>query len=329
MKLGIHLSNLAAEADSRDAQIFLDILLRGHFDVHIDRNAASSSEDYALIFPCDVHWHLTEGDCPPSRWIVLRPARDTLTDLAEEYKVAALLYYVDPHELETSGSGLVVRRDVANRLGGKIGLRLPYIAKQSEHYGGWIDYPFSSPVEALRAYLESPIPPQSPKLIEPEVAREHRLAPQTIHVDERAAGMTARLFPFKNIYLALNGPPGAPISLVVWDCTFVAGGAEAAVSALFVTPWARGLMLISQDAAYALGELQQGVTFSTGEDRARVASFGFRVATHTGSVLITCGVSGASSTPFSARDVMMNRMISTVVSTLQIDGVIARQPRLF
>jgi hypothetical protein len=43
--------------------------------------------------------------------------------------------------------------------------------------------------------------------ISPEQAKERGLAPVSIRINARAAGLSA-LFPTKDVYLAISGPPG-------------------------------------------------------------------------------------------------------------------------
>ena len=72
--------------------------------------------------------------------------------------------------------------------------------------------------------------------IQGEALRQRGFAPVTIRVDPASAGMSSRLFPAKNTILALNGPPGGPLVVVVWDCSGLAQDVEAAIQARLVPP---------------------------------------------------------------------------------------------
>ena len=55
--------------------------------------------------------------------------------------------------------------------------------------------------------------------IDAEDAARHGLAAVRIRVDARAAGMSSRTFPGNDLYLKLNGPPGAPLLVKICSCT--------------------------------------------------------------------------------------------------------------
>jgi hypothetical protein len=150
-------------------------------------------------------------------------------------------------------------------------------------------------------------------------ARKHNLAPVTIHVDASAAGMSVRLFPTSGIYIALDSPPGAPISIIIWDCTEAHAEIEAAIRAKLVPPWANGLQIGVVDHGEVLGERRSGMTYATGAGRTRTAWFGVLVKREHATVLVSIGVGGKDGAQASAADVLGNSMIRAALATLSIE----------
>lgn len=154
--------------------------------------------------------------------------------------------------------------------------------------------------------------------IQPDALTQRGIPPLTIRVDAASAGMSPRLFPAKDALLALNGPPGGPLVLVIWNCTGLAQDIEAAIRARLVPPWTSALELRHRDAATMLGERREGMTFFTGSGRARIAWFAVLVRVRDAQLLVACGVPGSAPEDVPAADVLSNPSIRRAVDTLHI-----------
>lgn len=154
--------------------------------------------------------------------------------------------------------------------------------------------------------------------IRPADMKQRGLPPLTIRVDATSAGMSSRLFPAKDAILALNGPPGGPLLLVLWDCTGLDANVETAIRARVVPPWTNALELRHRDAATILGERREGMTFFSGAGRARIAWFATLVAAREAQILLACGVPGSAPEDVPAADVLSNPSIRAAVESLRI-----------
>src|SRR5262249_40357867 len=154
-------------------------------------------------------------------------------------------FYIPPDTLNKASNGLLVPRALAENLGGNLGPGAPYFMV-SEHYAAWTHPSHPLLGERLIAYLRA-ICPHAPLVVSAQDAKHRGIAPLTVRVDARGAGMSLRLFPTKDSYLALNGPPGAPIAVVFWDCTSLPFDLEAAVRAKVVPPWTNSMETIGRD----------------------------------------------------------------------------------
>lgn len=157
------------------------------------------------------------------------------------------------------------------------------------------------------------------KLVEvsPEDLKHQGYPPVAIRVDAAAAGMSSRMFPAKHTILALSGPPGGPLVVVVWDCSNLGPDVEGAVRARLVPPWTSALEVKHRDGAVLLGEHRDGVTFFTGAGRARIAWFATLVSVRDAQFLVGCGVPGASPDDVPAAEVLSNPAIKKAVESLQ------------
>jgi hypothetical protein len=154
--------------------------------------------------------------------------------------------------------------------------------------------------------------------IQPNDLKQRGHAPLTVRVDAAAAGMSARMFPAKNAILALNGPPGGPLVLVVWDCTDLPHDVESAIRARLVPPWTNSLELKHRDEGTLLGEQREGMTFFTGSGRARIAWFAVLVEVRDARLLLACGVSGSGPDDVPAAEVLSNPSIKRALESLHI-----------
>lgn len=59
----------------------------------------------------------------------------------------------------------------------------------------------------------------APVAITADEARARGLAAITVRLDTAAAGLIVRPFPMSGALLALNGPPGGPLAVIIWDCS--------------------------------------------------------------------------------------------------------------
>jgi len=159
-----------------------------------------------------------------------------------------------------------------------------------------------------------------PLLVSREDAAAHGLAPVTIRCDAKAAGLYARPFPMKNVFVALNGPPGGPLVVMVWDCTSLgAVGLEAAVRATFVDAAAQPLDIVGPDHGRVLDANQAGLVFRTGSGRMRIVWFGFIAQIAGATVLVGLGTSGFHDPPASAEMILANSALAAAVRTLSIE----------
>lgn len=163
---------------------------------------------------------------------------------------------------------------------------------------------------------------QSNELVEirGEEATHRGLPPVSIRLDARAGSMAPRKFPASDVYLKLNGPPGAPLLLMIFDCRGADRDDAALIQSKFVPAWTKELELGVADRAQVLGAEQTGMTFATGGGIARTAWFGFVVERGAARLLITIGVGGRDNVAVSAAEVVANPAIRRVLDTLQIDA---------
>jgi hypothetical protein len=159
----------------------------------------------------------------------------------------------------------------------------------------------------------------APVVMSADEARRHGVAPLTIRVDGYEASMGVRKFPMKDIYIVLDSPPGAPISVVVWDCTTLPGDLESIVRAKLAPPWITTLEVGAADRGAVLGAEHHGLTFATDAGRDRMAWFAVLAKRELATALVAFGVPGQDSKQASAADVLSNSMIQAVLATLAIE----------
>jgi hypothetical protein len=169
-------------------------------------------------------------------------------------------------------------------------------------------------------YREAADVPTAPVVVSADEAERHGLAPLTIRYDFARGGMPARLFPTNDMYLALDGPPGGPISIFVWDCTTVSGELEDVVRARVTPPWATGLEIGVRDRASVFGAEHDGLRYNTDEGAGSVSWFAIRAERPRGIVLVSCGIGNllARSTASTAK-ILGHQMIAAALAALTID----------
>lgn len=156
--------------------------------------------------------------------------------------------------------------------------------------------------------------------ISADEAIQRGLPPVTIRVDARAGSMSARKFPTKDVYLKLNGPPGGPLILIVFDCTAGERDEAALIQSKFVPTWTNELQLGTSDTASILDAERTGLTFATGGGIARVAWFGFVIERGAARLLLTIGVGGRDNVAVPASEVVSNPAIKRMLETLRIEA---------
>jgi hypothetical protein len=160
----------------------------------------------------------------------------------------------------------------------------------------------------------------APILVSADEALKHGLAAVTVRCDASAAGMYSRPFPMKDVLVALNGPPGGPLVVMIWDCTGLPiEDLESIVRAKLVDLAARPLEIIGPDRGYVLGHEQSGLRFRTGAGRMRIVWFAFIVERPGGTVMVGLGTSGQSDPPADATAILSNTAIKAAVGTLALE----------
>ena len=140
----------------------------------------------------------------------------------------------------------------------------------------------------------------------------------SIRVDAASAGMFPRLFPAKDTLLALSGPPGGPLVLVIWDCTSVGSDIEQAIRSRLVPPWTNALEIGKHDRGWMLGAQRDGMTFASGVGLARIAWFGVLVEIRERRILVAAGVPGSAPDEVDAAEVLSNASIQKAIASLEI-----------
>lgn len=299
-----------------------DALRQGGADVRVVEAQAGDSveSDFWLVFGRDLEWHLSGSELPRERLVVLDPDRDELFNIAEQQRVAALVFYVNYDAWTRDTNGLIVRRDVATRLGGTLGPGAPYVM-ESEHYAAWRDAARSPLATRLVVYLNA-LRPQTktnaPVVVSADEAAQHGLVPVTVRVDANAAGMYVRPFPMADTLVALNGPPGGPLVVMIWDCTGLPQNVEAVIRARMVGPTAKPLEIVGTDRGFLLGKEREGMTFRTGVGFARIVWFAVIVECAGGNVLVGVGIPGHSEPASTASTILSHSSIRAALDTLTI-----------
>jgi hypothetical protein len=229
--------------------------------------------DVDLVFAADLEWHLSGGPIPSKRVVVLQPDRDQVFALAEKYNLPAVVFHVEFDAWTRARNNLIVRRELAAPLGGTLGPGAPYVMT-SEQYAAWMDSENSPLVDRLVRFLAA-LPP-APIVVSADDARKRGLPGVTIRV-EPTTGLIARPFPMKDLFMAMNGPPGGPLSVVVWNCADLPSeDVSVAIQTRFVPALAKDLELGKPERLYLMGADRTAMTFRTGEG-SRTSWFGFRV----------------------------------------------------
>ncbi|MBL9017762.1 MAG: hypothetical protein JNL83_26480 [Myxococcales bacterium] len=128
--------------------------------------------------------------------------------------------------------------------------------------------------------------------LSPAAAVERGLPPVRIEVNAASAGLVARPFPDQDVFLILNGPPGAPLNIFIWSREQQGVELGTAIREMLVPGWMKVFDLVGPDAVDAIGELRPGVLFSTGAGPTRTAWFAFSIEVQARRVIVMLGVDG-------------------------------------
>ena len=154
--------------------------------------------------------------------------------------------------------------------------------------------------------------------LSPGAAVERGLPPVRIEVNAASAGLVARPFPDQDVYLILNGPPGAPLNIFIWSREQQSADLATAIREMLVPGWMKVFDLVGPDELDAMGASRPGVLFSTGTGPTRTAWFAFSIDVQARRVIVMLGVDGRGGGEFSARDVVANRVIAAALASMTI-----------
>jgi len=275
--------------------------------------------DFWLVLADDLPWHeeAMRANADPrvdvSRFVVLHP-RGRAEELAEQHRVAAVVDYDGVQAWRAASRALVVRSDIARELPGELGT-----TAQSAHYASW--WPGPEPVSSqlatyLRAFLDKN--PRDLTLVRADESQTRGFAAVAIRADTRAAGLIARPFPGGDVLVALSGPPGGVISLIVSNVKDASGELRDVIRESLAS-WLGGTFEFGpEERAQIAGADRPGLMFYTGAGFQRVGRFGCLVERPGGTVVVSIGVSARSDRPMTVADILENRAIATVLATLEV-----------
>jgi hypothetical protein len=143
----------------------------------------------------------------------------------------------------------------------------------------------------------------------------------TVEVDTQAAGMHARPFPWDDLLVVLNGPPGAPLAVCIWDC----GSDSAALPEIeqlartkFVPSWDNSFEPTGRTRVLVSGEERSAVTFITGDGPERIGWVAATLERPGGVVLVAAGVAAGKQATVTVDEILANRAVGTAMRTLAI-----------
>lgn len=158
-------------------------------------------------------------------------------------------------------------------------------------------------------------------VVEAHQAAARGLAAVTIEVDTASAGMFPRSFPWDDLMVVLNGPPGAPLALCIWDGGMDASSAadlERLVRSKFVPGWDESLDVTGSGHVLVAGDERPALTFITGDGPERIGWFAATIERPAGVVLVAAGVAAGKAASVSIDEILANRSVGTAVRTLSI-----------
>lgn len=136
---------------------------------------------------------------------------------------------------------------------------------------------------------------------------------------ERTPGLSLRPFPIANAYLAMNGPPGGPLSVFLWNCTDVpSDDVSAAITARVVPPLVPNVQLGVAERKLLMGEERDVMTFRTGVEGRWVSWIGFVVSVPNGRIFVMMGA-GMGDRWSTADEVLSHPSLNNVAATLKIE----------
>jgi hypothetical protein len=130
--------------------------------------------------------------------------------------------------------------------------------------------------------------------------------------------LIANPFPHDDVLVALSGPPGGVVSIVVANVKSASPELEQTLRASLGGWLGEPTAVGPADHAHIAGEDRSGLVFYTGAGFGRVGWFGCLVTRPGGTVAVAIGVSARSANPITAADISSNPAIAKALSTLDI-----------
>lgn len=314
MKVSLHIRSSAVRKSQRCDEIVKLLSDAGTETWITEDSAPDVQSDVDLVFADDLERHLAGGPIPSTRTVLLQPSRDEIFELAERYGFPAVIFYVQFDAWNLARNNLIVRRELAGSLGGTLGPATPF-GMMSENYAAWMDAEQTSLALRLSRFLYAL--PRPPVVVSGEQAAQRGLPAITIRV-ERTTGLSARPFPIADAYFAMNGPPGGPLSVFLWNSSGLpTDDAGAAISAR-VQPVVPNIQLGNTENVHVMGRERTVMTFRTGDEGRWTSWVGFIVSAHHGSILVTMGA-GSGNRWSTASEVLSNRFLRNAAATLTIE----------
>jgi hypothetical protein len=153
-----------------------------------------------------------------------------------------------------------------------------------------------------------------------EEARSKGLAGIGFRVDEEGTSLSVKKFP-PDRYLMASGPPGGPLSAMVWPADGREGDVnviEQAVRRHFVKPFHQPLVIGEPGEVMLGGTSRQALAFMTGVKLSKTAWCGVLVSGSGGSLLVTLGCMPGHVESMSCADVLAEPNLATFARTFTL-----------
>lgn len=153
-----------------------------------------------------------------------------------------------------------------------------------------------------------------------EEARSKSLAGIGFRVDEEGTSLSLRKFP-PDRYLMASGPPGGPLSAMVWPANGREGDVDAieqAVRRHFVKPYHQPLVIGELGEVMLGGAARPALAFMTGVKLSRTAWCGVLVSGSGGSLLVTLGCMPGHAESMSCAEVIAESNFATFARTFTL-----------
>lgn len=159
-------------------------------------------------------------------------------------------------------------------------------------------------------------PPADPIHITPAECQTHGLKPLEIRLEPAGTNMLTRRFPEKDVYLALSGPPGGPLSFQLLPCR--------AQNAAELRPFLEKRMSSYKPQFGPASEIElagaarASLGLITGESLARTRWCA--VLLHDRGCLALFGVSAGQDPPDNGHSVLKHKNLAPLVRTLKVNA---------